>query len=221
MDAAGRLAQSKTLMLDMDGTVLDLAYDNYMWLRHIPAAYAERHGLDPDVARETLYGHYRRMSGQLHWYCLDHWSERLGLDILGLHRAERSRIGWLPGAREFLASLRDSAPDLRVLLVTNSHRDTLALKAEETGVYDYFDAVHSAHDFGYSKEQQAFWKALAAVEAFDPATTLFVDDTETVLASAGRYGVAQLLTITHPDTSRAPRPSARFAGIEGLRALLG
>ncbi len=216
------LAGCETLMLDMDGTLLDLAYDNYMWLRYIPAAYAKRHGLDPEVARERLYGHYRRLNGDLEWYCLDHWSERLDLDVVGLHRDERKRIGWLPGAREFLEMLvtnADARP--RVLLVTNSHRDTLELKAEETGIDAYFDAVHSAHDFGFAKERQEFWEALAGVEDFDPATTLFIDDTERVLVSAARYGIGSLLCITRPDTQSAARQEGQFAGIEGVRGLLG
>ena len=222
MNARPPLSDCRTLMLDMDGTLLDLAYDNYMWLTHIPAAYAERHGLDPETARERLYAHYRRLSGDIDWYCLDHWSDRLDLDVLGLHRAERDRIGWLPGAREFLQALADAGGSRpRVLLVTNSHRDTLALKSEVTGIDGYFDAMHTAHDFGYSKEQQPFWDALAQAESFDPATTLFIDDTESVLASAARYGIGSLLRITRPDTSRAARDPGPWTGISGVAELCG
>ena len=194
MTARDALEDCETLLLDMDGTLLDLAYDNYMWLTHIPRAYAARHGLPEDAARERLLDHYRRMQGELHWYCLDHWSERLDLDILALHRDERERIGWLPGAQRFLEAVGERG--MTVLLVTNSHRDTLDLKSEVTGIERYFERVHSAHDFGFSKEQQGFWQALAASEGFDPRTTLLVDDNETVLDSARRYGVQRLVTIT-------------------------
>ncbi len=218
MTARTTLEECDTLLLDMDGTLLDLAYDNYMWLTHIPRAFAERHGVSEETARRRLYDHYRRLQGELDWYCLDHWSERLDLDIIGLHREERERIGWLPGAQAFLEAI--GARGLNVLLVTNSHRDTLALKSEVTGIERYFERVHTAHDFGFSKEQRGFWEALAEEQGFDPETTMFVDDTESVLDSARRYGVRHLVTILRPDTSREPKADTAFDGIHGVSELL-
>ncbi len=218
MTARTTLEECDTLLLDMDGTLLDLAYDNYMWLTHIPRAFAERHGVSEETARRRLYDHYRRLQGELDWYCLDHWSERLDLDIIGLHREERERIGWLPGAQAFLEAI--GARGLNVLLVTNSHRDTLALKSEVTGIERYFERVHTAHDFGFSKEQRGFWEALAEEQGFDPETTMFVDDTESVLDSAQRYGVRHLVTILRPDTSREPKGDTAFDGIHGVSELL-
>lgn len=204
----------KTLMLDMDGTLLDLAYDNFMWLTHVPAVYAEHHRLEPDEAREQLYGVYRELEGTLDWYCLDHWSERLEIDVLGLHRQQRERIQWLPGALDFLRAV--AASPVRVLLVTNSHQDTLALKAEVTGLERYFDAVYSSHDIGHPKEDQAFWQSIDANESIDPPTTLFVDDNVSVLRSAARFNTGALLHVTRPDTSAPPKQHEEFDGIESL-----
>ena len=211
------LRRCKTLMLDMDGTVLDLAFDNFMWLTHVPEQYAVRHSVDPDEARNRLYAKFREMQGSLEWYCLDHWSEYLDLDIAGLHRAQNHRIGYLPGAESFLKAVREH--DIRLLLVTNSHLDTLEIKDEVTGVTGHFDGVYSSHSFGVPKERQAFWQQLREQEGFDPETTLFIDDTATVLDSARDYGVSMLLEIMHPDTSREARASGNHRGIAGLRDL--
>ena len=205
-------------MLDMDGTLLDLAFDNYMWLTHIPQAYATAHNLPGDAARDELYAQFRSLRGELEWYCLDHWSERLQIDILALHHAERSRIGWLPGAQGFLETVRRDG--LRLLLVTNSHPDTLLIKSQVTGLERYFDAIYSAHEFGFPKERHEFWRSLAEVEAFDPATTIFVDDTEPVLASARDFGVAYPVRITQPDTTREPHAAGEFTAIAGVADLL-
>ena len=35
-----------TVLLDMDGTLLDLAFDNWFWQRHVPEQYALNRGLD-------------------------------------------------------------------------------------------------------------------------------------------------------------------------------
>ena len=218
LDPKTALTECETLMLDMDGTVLDLAYDNYMWLTRVPEEWAERNGTTLHEARERLLAKYGKVQGELYWYCLDHWSERLGLDVMQLHREHQDRIVYLPGAKEFLDAV--SRLDKKVLLVTNSHPDTLALKQEVTGLSEYFDAVHSAHSYGYAKEQQDFWHALREEEHFDPATTMFVDDTETVLASAETYGIEACVTVIRPDTSAPPRPDGSFAGVEGVADLL-
>ena len=114
--------------------------------------------------------------------------------------------------------MRDT--DKKVLLVTNSHPDTLSLKQEITGFSEYFDGIHSAHEYGYAKERQEFWHALREEEHFDPATTLFVDDTEPVLKSAEEYGLGALVTVTRPDTSEPVRENGTFLGVEGVSELL-
>ena len=207
----------ETLMLDMDGTLLDLAYDNYMWLTLVPQAYAKRHQLPDRLARQALFEVYAQFAGTLDWYCFDHWSDRLDIDILALHREHRARIGYLPGAKAFLEIV--AASDIRVLLVTNSHQHALSLKAEETGLDAFFDHLYSSHDIGHAKEEQSFWKAIAAAESFDPHAALFVDDTVSVLKSAKEFGVRNLLHVTHPDTSRPGKSHPGFPGIESVAEL--
>ena len=212
------LNECETLMLDMDGTVLDLAYDNYVWKELVPEHYAEAKGISIEVARSRLYAKYQAIQGDIQWYCLDHWSERLGLDVLELHRGVNHRIDYLPGAKDFLHAVREH--HVRVLLVTNSHPDTLALKDEVTGLAEYFDAVYTSHQFGYAKERQEFWHALQEAEGFRMESTLFVDDNQTVLKSADAYGLEMLVEINHPDTSEPVREKTAYTGVMGVADLL-
>ena len=131
---------------------------------------------------------------------------------------ENHRIGYLPGAEDFLRAVRQQ--DIRVLMVTNSHSETLSIKDEVTGITRYFDDIYTSHAFGYPKESQEFWQALAQEEGFDPSTTLFIDDTASVLRSAAEYGVSMLLEVTAPDTTAAPREDSEYAGVAGVRELL-
>jgi HAD superfamily hydrolase (TIGR01509 family) len=216
-DPKTMFVECETLMLDMDGTVLDLAYDNYVWKELVPEHYAKATGITVDDARSRLFEKYRAIQGDIQWYCLDHWSERLGLDVLELHRDVNHRIDYLPGAQGFLQTLREQ--HVRVLLVTNSHPDTLALKDEVTGLAEYFDAIYSSHQFGYAKERQEFWHALQEQENFHAESTLFVDDNRTVLQSADNYGLEMLVEISHPDTSEPVRETA-YAGVRGVADLL-
>lgn len=203
-----------TLMLDMDGTLLDLAYDNYMWMERIPAEYARHKEVSEELAKDHIYAAFKRLEGKLDWYCLDHWSNELDLDVVALHREQNGRIGFLPGAKKFLQTVADH--HVRVLLVTNSHQHTLDIKAEVTDIVDYFDEVYTSHALGAAKEDQPFWHALSEQESFDPARTVFIDDNVAVLQSARDFGVEMLLHITRPDTGLTAKPHAEFVGIEGV-----
>jgi len=205
-------------MLDMDGTLLDLAFDNYMWKELVPRRYAAQNDLPFEEARELLMAKYKAVQGDLEWYCLDHWCDRLGIDVVQLHHDVSHRIGYLPGALDFLRQVHDQ--DIRVLLVTNAHRETLALKDAITGLGDYFDGLHSSHDFGFAKESQEFWCALQEEVDFDPETTLFVDDSQPVLQSAKKYGIGRLVTVTHPDTTAPVTRGSEFRGVERVADML-
>ena len=217
-DVDDLLDSCDTLMLDMDGTLLDLAYDNYMWMEHIPAEYARKHEVSEDHARDRLYAAFRRLEGKLDWYCLDHWSNELELDVVALHREQNGKIGFLPGAKKFLEMVAEH--HVRVLLVTNSHQHTLDIKAEMTDIVDYFDGIYTSHALGAAKEDQPFWEALNDEEAFDPARTVFVDDNVAVLQSARDFGVEMLLHITRPDSRRPSNSHDSFTGIEGVGELV-
>ena len=218
MNPKSLLETCDTLMLDMDGTVLDLAFDNYVWLELMPQKYAEHSGISHDEAKQFLYNLARSVQGKLDWYCIDHWCEKTGLDILAIHRDVNERIAYLPGAQRFLEAV--SKRNIRLLLVTNSHRGTLDLKTEVTGVADYFDEIYTSHDVGYAKEDQPFWQFVQEAESFDPSRTLFIDDNVSVLRSAHQFGVEMLLTVTRPDTSAPLKYNSEFAGVRGVVDLI-
>lgn len=201
-----------TVLLDMDGTLLDLHFDNFFWLEHLPLRYAEIHGEDHADARHRLIERFRQEQGTLNWYCVDYWSRELRLDVATLKDELIHLIRIRPYVEDFLARLH--AGHRRVLLVTNAHRKSLDLKMAHTGLERWFDAIVCSHDFGMAKEHAGFWDALHAVEPFDPARTLFIDDSLSVLESARRYGIRWLLSLLQPDSARPPR------SIEGFPAIL-
>ena len=218
MDPQSALRQTATLMLDMVGTLLDLAFDNYIWKELVPRRYAVEKNMTYEEARALLTAKYAAVQGDLEWYCLDHWCDRLGMDVVQLHHDMSHRIGYLPGALEFLRRVQEQ--NIRVLLVTNAHPDTLALKDAMTGLGDYFDGLHSSHTYGYAKESQNFWSALQEEVGFDRDTTLFVDDSLPVLRSAKEYGIGMLVSVTQPDTTEPERPTTEFRSVQRVADLL-
>jgi HAD superfamily hydrolase (TIGR01509 family) len=200
-----------TVLLDMDGTLLDLHFDNHFWQTYVPAKYAEQHGLSSEAAHDECFRRYNAKAGTLDWYCVDYWTEALNLDIARLKEELSHLIQVHPDVPEFLVATR--AAGKRVVLVTNAHHKSLALKMQRTGLEMHFDAIHSSHSFGIAKEDPAFWAALRKAEPFDPERTLLADDSLPVLRSAASYGIRHLLAIRQPDTRLPPKDTGEFPAI--------
>lgn len=207
-----------TLLLDMDGTLLDLHFDNHFWLEHVPRRYAEARGVTLEQARLDLAGRYRRAEGTLDWYCVDYWSRELGLDIPLLKEEVDHLIAVHPHVTAFLDAVR--ARGTRSVLVTNAHGKAIALKFRKTQLGAHFDAVVSAHDLGLPKEDPRFWQALQAREPFDRERALLVDDSLPVLRSARSAGVGQLLAIRKPDSRQPEKDVGEFPAILDFREVM-
>jgi 5'-nucleotidase len=201
-------SRAEWVLLDMDGTVLDLAYDNWFWRELLPARYAERRQLPLDAARAELEPQFRSVMHTLPWYCTDHWSRVTGLDVAALKRESRDRVAVLPGALDFLRAVRASGR--RLWLATNAHRDSWTVKLERTGLLGEFEHVICSHDYGAPKESATFWQAARARYGFDPARSLFVDDSLPVCRAARDFGIGQVVLLSHPDSAQPPREVSGF-----------
>ncbi|MEW5770387.1 MAG: GMP/IMP nucleotidase [Pseudomonadota bacterium] len=206
-----------TVLLDMDGTLLDLHYDNHFWQVYVPEKYAERHGLPQAEAHAECFRRYNAKAGTLAWYCVDYWSEQLELDIVRLKEEVAHLIAVHPDVPEFLDAVR--AAGKRLVLVTNAHRKSLNLKMDRTGLGVHFDAMHVSHEYGLAKEDPAFWAALRASEPFKPERTLLVDDSLPVLRSARSFGIAHLRAVLQPDTRQPDKDVGEFLAIRNFREI--
>jgi putative hydrolase of the HAD superfamily len=207
------------VLLDMDGTLLDLRFDNHFWLEVIPHRYAQLHRISVDRAREVLNPRFAATQGTLDWYCIDFWTQELSLDVAELKRELRENVRFLPGAESFLQLLRRRG--VRTALVTNAHHKSLAVKAKQTELTRYFDHVISSHRYGYPKEHSEFWTCLRSELGFEPARAMFVDDSLSVLRAARLFGIGQIFAITHPDSTQEGRVIEEFPAVRAVLDLAG
>ena len=208
----------ESVFMDMDGTLLDLHFDNHFWLEHLPLRFGERHGMSAAAALEVLTPRFRAVEGTLAWYSLEYWSRELDMDIVTLKREVEHLIRVLPHAEAFLTRARSKGK--RLVLVTNAHADVLDLKLEHTRIESHFDRIVSSHDLGHPKETAEFWHRLQETEPFDTQTTLLADDSLPVLRAARGYGIRHVVAMRKPDSQRPARDMGDFPAIETLAELL-
>ncbi len=203
-----------TVLLDMDGTLLDKHFDDHFWEEYVPARYAEKNRIPEREAKKDLLARYLSIQGTLDWFDLDYWSKELDLDIPTLKRQIQHLIVVHPEVVTFLERLK--ALGKRIYLVTNAHGKTLDLKMERTALAHRFDGILTSHEIGIPKEDPTFWDHLRKVIPFDPEKTLLGEDTEAVLTSASQYGIRFLVFIANSSSVKPSRGSAHFYSIQNF-----
>lgn len=207
-----------TILLDMDGTLLDLNFDNHFWQEFVPEKFAALHNISLEQAKQQLVPQFKAMQGKLEWYCLDYWSEALQLNIIELKKEISGLIQVLPHVIEFLTKARQASQKL--ILVTNAHRGSLDLKMEKTCLAQFFDELICAHDFGKPKEHPEFWPLFQKKHPFDKNTTVLVDDNLLVLKAASEFGIQHVISVSLPDSTKSKKIITDYSSITDFRELM-
>lgn len=211
-------SQIDCVFLDLDGTLLDLHFDNHFWLEYVPLRYAEKHGIDHTEATQILHTKYSAVANTLNWYCVDYWTRELSLDIPQLKRDTSEKISVRPSVDDFLQYLHMHGK--RVVLVTNAHAASVAIKMNKTGLGQHFHRIITSHELGYAKENVAFWPKLQSIETFDVKRTLFIDDNFQVLDAARHYGIENLLAIRKPDSQGQDKQHPHYTLLDTFEQIM-
>ncbi len=207
-----------TVLLDMDGTLLDLHFDNHFWLDYVPVCYAKKHQLSHEQAHKQLMAKYAVVKGGLNWYCVDFWTKELSLDIEQLKHDIADKIAIRPEVDAFLSWLNEH--DKRVVLVTNAHPVSLWLKMDKTGLHGHFDKIIHSHELGLAKEHEGFWQKLQSLEVYQAARTMLIDDNIEVLDTAAHYGIKTCLAIHMPDSQGQAIENERYPALKSFSEIM-
>lgn len=207
-----RWSEIETVLLDMDGTLLDRHFDDHFWMEHVPATYAARRDMEIGEAKDTLFGLYRSQEGTLNWTNIDYWSNELDLDIPALKRQVDHLIAVHPSVPEFLDKVR--AAGKKLWMVTNAHGKTLDLKMEKTALAHKFDGILTSHDVGAPKEDVVFWEKTSRIIPFEARSSLLAEDTTAILETAAAFGIRYLVKVSRFSSTLPPERSERFFSIE-------
>ncbi len=210
--------QIDTVLLDMDGTLLDKYFDDYFWEKYVPEVFARINNLSPQEAEKALLERYRKVENTLQWTDLDYWTEQLGLDIPVLKKEIDHLIQVHPHVIDFLTFISSTPKDLH--LVTNAHSKTLAIKLAKSGIASFFDRIICAEEIGEAKEQNGFWHQLEKMLGFDKNRTLLADDTAKVLKSAENFGIKHLIHVARPSSQLPVNYSPDYPSIISFNELI-
>jgi putative hydrolase of the HAD superfamily len=207
-----------TVMLDMDGTLLDKHFDDYFWEVYLPEHYSLLHNITVEAATKKLLALYSQEENSLQWADIFYWSQELNLNLSELKRRINHLINIHPHVPEFLHACRNMGKQLYV--VTNAHPQTLAVKLEQTALGAWFDRLICAEEVGFAKEEPQFWHRLQDLLDFNPQRSLFADDTEKVLQAADDFGISNLIHIAQPSSRKAAAYSKKYPSVKAFSQLL-
>ena len=207
-----------TILFDMDGTLLDLHFDNYFWRTLVPETYSRRYGVSLEEALALMRRKTDEVYGSLDWYCLDFWARELGLEITALKRGITRKISLRPNVERFLRALWYSGK--RMLLITNAHPASLEIKMNNADIAAYFHRCISAHQLLLAKENQGFWAKLRELEPFDHRRSILFDDSLPVLRRASQEGIGHVYGIHRPDSRRPAIDHDEFPLVRDFAELL-
>ncbi len=211
-------AEINTVLLDMDGTLLDRHFDDYFWQHFVPHTYAEQNDMAFSTAKAELLAKFKGKEGTLDWTDLDYWSQELSLDIPAMKNEIDHLIQIHPYVIEFLEFCRRNGQE--IYLITNAHPKTLAIKMEKTALHGHFDQIICSQDIGLAKEMPEFWQRLEAKIPYDKGKTLLADDTEAVLDSAAEFGINKLVYVARPSSSAPIIASNKYRSITYFKELM-
>ncbi|MBF7687177.1 HAD-IA family hydrolase [Acinetobacter rathckeae] len=205
-------------MFDMDGTLLDLAYDDFVWNVKVPEYYVSTHSCSDNDIHHLMHQYHQQYKHTLSWYSTQFWSKKLQLDVVEIHRQHAKHIATRPYCTELLTELTQQGHEC--WLVTNADIKTLNLKLEKTQIGHYFKHIISSEDIGYAKEDAQFWHTLHTHLPFCIKSSVFIDDTAAVLQQAEQFGLKHLWSITQPSSTRTITATHHYPMLDQLTDLL-
>jgi putative hydrolase of the HAD superfamily len=165
------------ISFDMDGTLVDPEYTDWVWLYGIPLLYAEKTGFSFEKAKHYVVEEYLKVGeGAMEWYDIKYWFQFFQLEQNWKELMERyvDKIKIYPDVHPILGRLRDR---FQLVLTSNAGREFIDVEMEATGLRRYFDRIFSAtSDFGEVKKTVEFYQRICQILGVGPQKIVHVGD---------------------------------------------
>lgn len=193
-----------TVLLDMDGTLIDLHHEDVFWSEMVPKAYAKKHGMELPDAKKVVFHEYEKKSPRsLMWGDVSRWEKELGLPVRSMRRRIKPLVKLHPHTLRFLRFLKKR--NKRVHLVTAADPKDIDIEMAHTKIGEYFDGIYTIIDLGVTKHYPLFWKRLQSKINFDKNRTLLAEDNESILRAAKKFGIKYVVFKSKSSSRKPPR----------------
>ena len=189
-----QLKVMKNFLIDLDGVILNLEYDNFFWQEHMPQVYAKIHKVSFTQAQSITRQIFNYKRKTMDWYDIDYWSNMLAIDIKKEKERNMEKIKLLKGAEDFLKNLSKNNKNL--FLITNAHKKTLNVKMKKYDIRKYFKSIICSHELNYIKEEIQFWHILKNKLQISFEDSVLIEDTLDNLIAAQSAGLKNLVYIS-------------------------
>ncbi len=176
-----------TVLLDMDGTLIDKRHEDDFWGEDVPKAYAKKKGISLETAKQIAYKKYHAIEGTYDWSDVGHWEKEFGVKLWGIKKESVMKMRLHPHTLRFLKFLKKNKK--KVYLVTASMPRDLKMKLKHLKMTEYFDKIYTQFDINETKTTKQFWIKLQKVNGYDNDRTLLAEDTEAVTNAAKLAGI--------------------------------
>jgi len=167
----------KIISFDMDGTLVDAEFTDWVWGHGIPKLYAQKIGLSFEEARAFVTQEYRKVGeGAIEWYDIKYWFRFFEIEeswrVVMEQYADKIKV--YPDANHILERLGGRFP---LVLTSNAGREFIDIEMEATGLGRYFSRIFSAtSDFGQVKKTVDFYRQICQVLKTRPEEIVHVGD---------------------------------------------
>jgi putative hydrolase of the HAD superfamily len=167
----------KIISFDMDGTLVDAEFTDWVWGHGIPTLYAKKMGISFEEAKVLVTQEYLKIGeGAIEWYDIKYWFRFFQLDESWRAVMERymDKIKVYPDVHHVLQRLEGRFP---LILTSNAGREFIDLEMEATGLGRYFQQIFSATtDFGEVKKTAGFYQRICQILETRPQEVVHVGD---------------------------------------------
>jgi putative hydrolase of the HAD superfamily len=173
----GKPKMPKVISFDMDGTLVDPGFTDWVWLHGIPTLYAEKAEIPFEEAKAFVVKEYLKVGeGEIEWYDIKYWFQFFQLEQSWKVLMERyvDKINIYPNVNHILERLKDR---FQLVLTSNAGREFIDVEMEATGLGRYFDRIFSAtSDFGEVKKTVGFYQRICQILGVHPQKIVHVGD---------------------------------------------
>ena len=168
---------ARYISFDMDGTLIDPVFTDYVWGQGIPTLYAEKVGLPFEAAKAFIEKEYRKVGeGAIEWYDIKYWFRFFQLEQSWkvLMKQFVDKINVYPDVNHILERLKDK---FQLILTSNAGREFIEIELEATGLGKYFDQIFSAtSDFREVKKTIEFYQRICQILGVSPQEIVHIGD---------------------------------------------